>query len=153
MQRTRLRRSAYSASRALHQDTVTRPVPTSRRAAPIRPIALRYLHISDLHLAGQPKDKAGWETEQFNQDFVTRSMLDAIETLVQREGKALDLIFITGDLAKQGKPEDYLVAEVFCRRLLEVTGVTAERLFLVPGNHDVDRRQFEETAPQAVVSL
>ena len=66
-------------------------------------------------------------------------MLDAIEALVQREGKALDLIFITGDLAKQGKRDDYLVVEVFCCRLLEVAGVTSDRLFLVPGNHDVDR--------------
>jgi predicted MPP superfamily phosphohydrolase len=105
---------------------------------------LRYLHISDLHLIGQPKDKSGWETEQFNQELVTRSMLDAIEVLVKRQDKSLDLIFITGDLAKRGRPEDYKVVEVFCRRLLEVTGVPAKRLFLVPGNHDVDRGQVDQ---------
>jgi 3',5'-cyclic AMP phosphodiesterase CpdA len=107
-------------------------------------MCLRYLHISDLHLTGQPRDGEGWASEQFNQDIVTRSMIEAIQTLVRQNGKALDLIFITGDLAKRGKPEEYQVAEVFCRRLLEVTGVPAERLFLVPGNHDVDRGKVED---------
>ena len=105
---------------------------------------LRYLHISDLHLIGQPKDKDGWEVEQFNQYLVTHSMLDVIEALVQREGKALDLIFITGDLAKRGKREDYLAVEAFCRRLLKVTSVPAKRLFIVPGNHDVDRGKIKD---------
>jgi len=105
---------------------------------------LRYLHISDLHLTGQPKERDGWAVEQFNQDLVTRSMLDAIEELVRQDGQALDLIFITGDLAKRGKPEEYQVAQVLCQQLLKVTGVPAGRLFIVPGNHDVDRGKVEE---------
>ena len=105
---------------------------------------LRYLHISDLHLTGQPKNREGWAAKQFNQDFVTRSMLEAVEELVQEGGKALDLIFITGDLAKRGKPQEYQVVEVFCQRLLDVTGLPAGRLFLVPGNHDVVGGEVDE---------
>lgn len=43
---------------------------------------LRYLHLSDLHLTGQPGEGEGWAAEQFNQDLVTRPMLEAIEALV-----------------------------------------------------------------------
>ena len=42
---------------------------------------LRYLHLSDLHLTGQPGEGEGWAAGQFNRDLVTRSMLDAIEAL------------------------------------------------------------------------
>ena len=106
---------------------------------------LRYLHISDLHLTGEPKAEEGWAVEQFNQDMVTRSMLEAIERLVREENKAPDLIFISGDLVYSGKAEEYQVAEVFCQRLLDVTQVPAERLFLVPGNHDVDRGRIQRS--------
>ena len=106
---------------------------------------LRYLHISDLHLTGQPKDEEGWAVKQFNQDFVTRSLIDAVEKLVGEDGLALDLIFISGDLAQRGKAEEYEVAEVFCRRLLAATKLPAERLFLVPGNHDVDRGEVKDS--------
>lgn len=104
-----------------------------------QPIRLRYLHISDLHLTKSTGDKTAWNVEQFSQDFVTHSMINAIDELVQRHGKALDLVFITGDVARHGKDDEYAVAKVFCQRLLEVAGVTSDRLFLVPGNHDVDR--------------
>jgi 3',5'-cyclic AMP phosphodiesterase CpdA len=100
---------------------------------------LRHLHISDLHLTGQVKEEDGRAVEWFNQNVVTYSMLEAIERLVREEDKAFDLIFISGDLAKRGKPEEYQVAEVFCQRLVEATSVPAERFFLVPGNHDVTR--------------
>ncbi len=105
---------------------------------------LRYLHISDLHLTGQSREKGG-SVEQFNQDMVTSSMLEKIKELVQREKKTFDLIFITGDLAKSGKAEDYEIVKVFCEELLNATGVPRERLFIVPGNHDVDRNKIEKT--------
>jgi tetratricopeptide (TPR) repeat protein/predicted MPP superfamily phosphohydrolase len=100
---------------------------------------LRYLHISDLHLTGQAGEGEGWAAEQFNQDAVTRRMLEAISALPPP-----DLIFLSGDLARRGKPDEYRVVEVFLQRLLEKTGVPVERLFLVPGNHDVDRGQVDD---------
>ncbi len=105
---------------------------------------IRYLHLSDLHLTGQQSSGQSWAAEQFNQDLITRSMLEFIgEKLVKEERKTFDFIFITGDLAKRGMPDDYAVARVFCDRLLEATGVHPSRLFLVPGNHDVDRSKVD----------
>jgi predicted MPP superfamily phosphohydrolase len=82
--------------------------------------------------------------EQFNQDLVTSSLIERVEKLVRDDGRSFDLIFITGDLARGGKEEDYQVVKVFCRKLLEVTQVTSEHLFLVPGNHDVNRDSIGE---------
>ncbi|MDM8550086.1 metallophosphoesterase [Desulfobacterales bacterium HSG2] len=92
---------------------------------------LRYLHLSDFHL----KKEADSPVAAFNQDIVTRSMLDMIGSL-----KKPDFVIITGDLAHGGKPEEYEVAEIFCDRLLETAKLDRQRLFLVPGNHDVSRK-------------
>lgn len=51
----------------------------------------------------------------------------------------LDVIFLTGDLAQSGKDAEYEVADAFLRDLLQATGVAKECLFVVPGNHDVER--------------
>ncbi|MCX6578765.1 MAG: AAA family ATPase [Candidatus Aminicenantes bacterium] len=92
---------------------------------------LCYLHLSDLQLRANP-GKTG--------DIVTRSMLDAIKDLVARE-KLIDFIIISGDIASSGKEEEYKEAESFCEKLLTVTGLPAQRLFIVPGNHDINRRE------------
>ncbi|MDM8550084.1 TIR domain-containing protein [Desulfobacterales bacterium HSG2] len=92
---------------------------------------LRYLHLSDFHLKRKNDDPVS----AFNQDMVTRSMLDMVGSL-----KKPDFVIITGDLAHGGKPEEYDVAEVFCNRLLEAAELDRQRLFLVPGNHDVSRK-------------
>lgn len=89
---------------------------------------IRFLHISDLHLD---------LTRRYDQDRV----LDGLLTFLERDrgGFPLDLIFVTGDLARTGKPDQFaLVAELF-EALMKRTGVPPERFFVVPGNHDVDR--------------
>ena len=48
---------------------------------------------------------------QFNQDLVTRSLVDAVEKLVEEDGPALNLIFITGDLARRGEAGAYDVKD------------------------------------------
>ncbi len=91
---------------------------------------VRFLHISDLHLRRQLD-------RRYDQDRVLDGLLSFLER--DRPDYPLDLIFVTGDLAHAGKPEEYaLVVELF-EQLMARTGVPAERIFVVPGNHDIDR--------------
>ncbi|MDC3953846.1 metallophosphoesterase family protein [Polyangium jinanense] len=91
---------------------------------------IRFLHLSDLHLRPQ-------RVKRYDQDRVLRGLVDFLEQDHQRF--PLDLIFITGDLAHSGKPEEFeLVVDLF-QRILDVTGVPPSHFFVVPGNHDVDR--------------
>ncbi len=91
---------------------------------------IRWLHLSDFHVG---KD-----------DYAGRKMFDYnIAHVKQRkeEGFAPDLLFITGDLANKGLKSEYedLWLE-FVLPLQELLGNNiAERTFVVPGNHDVDR--------------
>ncbi|WP_019867460.1 metallophosphoesterase [Methylovulum miyakonense] len=104
---------------------------------------LTWLHLSDLHLTALPKAK-DWTVQSINQDIVIRSLLDAINKLLIKKGIQPDLIFITGDLAYSGKPDEYQVAEEFCNQLLTITGLSKQQLFIVPGNHDVDREKINK---------
>lgn len=91
---------------------------------------IRFLHISDTHLRPQL-------VKRYDQDRVLRGLIDLLAR--DRQEFPLDLIFVTGDLASGGKADEYVLVVELLRRLMEVTGVPPEHVFVVPGNHDVDR--------------
>ena len=97
---------------------------------------VRILHISDLHERG-PR-----ESEPFRRRRVLgeawKKNLDAL-----LEDGRIDLVCFTGDVADWGKPEEYGPATDFIDALLRHLSLPIERLFLVPGNHDIDRKKGE----------
>jgi predicted MPP superfamily phosphohydrolase len=78
------------------------------------------------------------------EDFVLRSFLnelrrDAGRNPDARLGPRPDLVFFTGDLANQGRSEEYARAAPLLDELLGILSLGRRQLFLVPGNHDVYR--------------
>ncbi len=62
--------------------------------------------------------------------------------------KHVDFIIFSGDLAFSGKKEEYEAAKThLLAPVLAATGLTPERLFMVPGNHDLDRGKFKFLSP------
>lgn len=93
----------------------------------MRPIS--WLHLSDFHL----RVRDAWP-----QDVVLTALCDSIAR--QREaGLIADFILATGDLAFSGKGEEYALAADFFDALCKASNVPKDRVFVVPGNHDVDR--------------
>ncbi|MDQ8727384.1 metallophosphoesterase [Bradyrhizobium sp. LHD-71] len=90
---------------------------------------VRWLQISDFHL----RTRQAWE-----QDVVLSAMCKSIERKCKGEG-GLDFILATGDLAFSGKAEEYQLSSAFFDEIVKVTGVPRERIFFIPGNHDVNR--------------
>jgi predicted MPP superfamily phosphohydrolase len=91
----------------------------------------RFLHLSDFHL------RPGL-IKRFDQDKVLRGLIEFLNR--NQKSFPLDGIFITGDLGFSGVGSEYELVVDFLKQLLEVTKVPSERVFVVPGNHDVDRR-------------
>ncbi len=91
--------------------------------------ALTWLHISDLHL----RDRG-----RYDQEVILRALVASVKQF-REEGRVPDLIVVTGDIAHSGKAEEYLQATLFFDDLLAAAGLDKRRLFVVPGNHDVDR--------------
>lgn len=91
---------------------------------------VRWLHISDLHV------RTG---DSYDRDVVFGALVRSVKEFRERQDRAPDLVFATGDIAHAGQPEEYVIATDFFDRLLEAAGLDRNRLYAVPGNHDVDR--------------
>ena len=88
-----------------------------------------WLHISDFHIR---------DDGSYDRDVVLRALVKSVENL-RRRGRVPDLVFATGDITHSGKPNQYDLATKFFDELLAAAGLDRRCLFVVPGNHDVDR--------------
>lgn len=89
-----------------------------------------WLHLSDFHFR---------ESQSFDQKTVLTKLLDDIEARFRVDNLRPDFIAVTGDIAFSGKSSEYALAATFFDQLLHLTQVPRERIFIIPGNHDVDR--------------
>ena len=82
-------------------------------------------------------------------------MLRDIQQKIVELGSAT-AILIGGDIAFKGVEEEYSTATTWISELCAVAGCPPERVFVVPGNHDVDREAIRRRAgtrnAQAVIS-
>jgi len=88
-----------------------------------------WLHVSDFHI------RAG---DSYDRNVVLRALVASVKERRER-GDAPDLIFATGDIAHSGKEAEYDLATAFFDDLIEAAGLERRYLFVIPGNHDVDR--------------
>ncbi|BED90187.1 hypothetical protein PspMM1_26550 [Pseudoalteromonas sp. MM1] len=88
------------------------------------------LHISDPQYGDPGTDDWSILLEQQIGDYLKENLYDP------------DIMVISGDIAFSGKKEEYEIAKVELRKLLEATSLqnNLNSLVLVPGNHDVDFR-------------
>ena len=93
----------------------------------MRPIS--WLHISDIHLS---------ESAEWSQDVVLTAMCERIKDQ-RAQGTTADFILLTGDIAFSGKSEEYALASEFLDALCSASDVEKERVYCIPGNHDIDR--------------
>ena len=98
---------------------------------------LTFLHLSDLHF------RAGLSDTAFDLDREQRAALcEDLPGVLGRllDGRELDGILLSGDIAFAGTASEYEIATAWLETLCETAGCAPERVWMVPGNHDVDRR-------------
>ena len=90
---------------------------------------MEWFHFSDFHI-GRPKGP---------QATAMLSLIDAVKLACKKGSGKVDAVFITGDIAHSGKPDEY---EKFCNDFLlplrSLPEFANSTVFAVPGNHDVD---------------
>lgn len=111
------------------------------------PHRLRILHLSDLHervlLDGMSEErKARIELTEVDRRIVLDES-NFLDVLRNEIGK-VDLLCFTGDAADWGFPGEFAKAGERLRRIMDATGTSADRLYIVPGNHDVQRKVAAE---------
>jgi predicted MPP superfamily phosphohydrolase len=114
-------------------------LPTAASIPPSK-ATLTWLHVSDFHF---DTDKP-WHSQRVLARLIED--IEARSTGIAPEVSKIDMIFITGDLAISAKPEQYQRAGEFLDKLQRATGVRKDRMFVVPGNHDVNRASLEPLA-------
>ena len=97
---------------------------------------LTWLHLSDWHQKGT----------EFDREIVLEALLKDIKKRddISPSLAVVDFIVFSGDLASSGKPEEYQTAkEKLLDPILNATDLKPDRLFIVPGNHDLDREELK----------
>jgi 3',5'-cyclic AMP phosphodiesterase CpdA len=120
-------------------------IETHSSASPSQAPRITWLHVSDFHFGTGEAWDSQVVLEHLLQDLEGR---DAhVSPAVER----IDLVFITGDLSYSGHYDEYQVAGSFLKQLKRVTGVRKDRIFIVPGNHDVNRKAISPVASRTLL--
>lgn len=101
---------------------------------------ITWIHLSDWHQKGPDFDR------QVVRDRLIGDIRD--RTQIDPRLAQIDFVVFSGDAAFHGKPAEYASAR---RNLfdpvLEAVGLQPDRLFFVPGNHDLDRNTITKMLP------
>jgi formylglycine-generating enzyme required for sulfatase activity/predicted phosphodiesterase len=113
-----------------------------------RPI--RLLHLSDIHFS---KGRS-WDADPILRHLAKQISDDVAAGLVP------DLVVCTGDLAFSGQQHEYKLAKSWLESQLwpalmpdSAPALDRDRLLLVPGNHDVDRKRVDAVAEMVQTGL
>jgi predicted phosphodiesterase len=111
----------------LKGDGTTKGVFNNRRKT-----TMKILQISDIHWT---------KRKPWNDDFAgmkSRFLVDIKEYI--EAGNEIDYIFICGDIAFKGMAEEYDKALEYIDKICKIIDCTRQEVFVVPGNHDLNRK-------------
>jgi len=94
-----------------------------------------WLHLSDMHISAKGT---------FDQKLIHEAFINDLADQLNNQNIMLDFIFFTGDVTLTASNEDYKFALTFFERLCKRIGFDKKNLFIVPGNHDVNRYQVSK---------
>jgi predicted phosphodiesterase len=119
-------------------------------SSPANSQPIRLLHLSDIHFS---KGRS-WDADPILRHLAKRISDDVAAGLVP------DLVVCTGDLAFSGQQHEYKLAKSWLESQLwpalmpdSAPALYRDRLLLVPGNHDVDRKRVDAVAEMVQTGL
>ena len=109
--------------------------------------SLRILHISDLHFTSLPRKEEAYGRKTIPHDVLTE---DVAKKFIRNfkddflkhysEDQQPKIVIVSGDLVEQGGHDigEFDRAREFLSELAFTLGIEKKRIFVVPGNHDVN---------------
>lgn len=102
---------------------------------------LVFLHLSDIHFSGRSS------TSPYELDRRLRSELEHSAREFAQEIGGVTAVIVSGDIAFSGSKSEYANASAWLTELTSKLYIPAESVWVVPGNHDVDRgRQSDQVS-------
>lgn len=106
--------------------------------------SLTWIHLSDLHFGHGRTGEM-----RFDQETVIDAIRDDVRLMAGELGPP-DVVFLTGDIAFSASTDEYSDASTWLGSLLGDLKIGPDRLLMVPGNHDVNRKKVSEGSSQEV---
>src|SRR3546814_5092279 len=97
------------------------------------------LHIADIHFREPQCTRPDTDPDRAFRARMVQDVRDRVAEL-----GPIGAILIGGDIAFKAHPDEYACALAWIEQLIAVTGCSHERVYVVPGNHDV--RSEEHTS-------
>jgi predicted MPP superfamily phosphohydrolase len=99
---------------------------------------MRILHLSDIHFRAPQCLNPDTDQDRPYRTRLERDLVKRVEAL-----GSIDAIMVGGDVAFQADPREYGVARQWLIDLAETCGCDKDSIWVVPGNHDIDRKSCE----------
>lgn len=114
---------------------------------------MRLLHLSDIHF--REPECLNADTDS-NLPYRTVLERDVVDHCIS-DGQSVGAILVGGDIAFKAHPQEYSTARGWLLKLAKLCGCPAERIYVIPGNHDVNRKVCSDSmavsnAQEAVVA-
>lgn len=90
---------------------------------------VKILHLSDIHISSK-------EGEEYKR--LRTKLLDDLSNI----GNEIDAVVITGDIIDRNDIGAWNLAKDFIDKLLPLLNLSVQKLFIVPGNHDMERNNI-----------
>ena len=100
---------------------------------------LTFIHISDIHFSKRSGDKVDLDSD-------LRSELENDVRRMKEDLERVNGILVTGDIGYSGQTQEYDNGRKWLTRLCSVAGCEMQEVWVVPGNHDVDRTTVDKSA-------
>ncbi len=114
---------------------------------------ITWLHLSDWH-EGVERERTDLYGGDKNRVFQALIADINNRTRISSELKHIDFIVFSGDVAFSGTREQYRSARSnFFDPILEETGCLRNQLFIVPGNHDLERNRLSKLPSELQTSV
>jgi DNA repair exonuclease SbcCD nuclease subunit len=99
--------------------------------------SITWLHLSDWHQKGDDFDRT------VVRDALIKDIRDRVKRIDPRLAQ-IDFVVFSGDVTQSGCTDEYKAAQVHLfDRVLKTAGTPRRRLFIIPGNHDLDWQALE----------
>lgn len=95
---------------------------------------ITFVHLSDIHFSKRSGD-------HYDLDYELRSELERdVAAQITKMHHPVTGVLVTGDIAYSGHVDEYRTAREWLEKLCTILSIDKANVWLIPGNHDVDRR-------------
>lgn len=98
---------------------------------------INFIHMSDFHIEGNANDN--------EKELIIENLINDLKKKILKDN-IIDFVLITGDVTKSAENQQYIkAAKIIVDKLedpIKGLNINREKIFVVPGNHDVNRNFF-----------